>query len=183
MSELSSDPRAPMASAPMRYLPDGQVDWGNMWESFCGLARDGGPPHRGTLLTASAGEDVATERYQATAAELIRGIAAVSGLRATHGEPGWLAVSCPSAAMAAWLAEAILAENVAARACGAQLLVPVAAHYTLKGEIKNVITAVAKTTHYWHAHLPAEARDALAAQALLRNLGAAWRGWLRGASR
>ncbi len=25
---------APMAAAPMRYLPDGSVDWGNMWDSF-----------------------------------------------------------------------------------------------------------------------------------------------------
>jgi hypothetical protein len=34
-----------MSSAPLRYRADGSVDWGNMWDSFCELAREGGPPH------------------------------------------------------------------------------------------------------------------------------------------
>lgn len=46
------DKRAPMASAPMQYRENGEVAWGEMWESFCALALDGGPPHRGELLTA-----------------------------------------------------------------------------------------------------------------------------------
>lgn len=34
--------RAPMPSAPMKYMPDGKVDWGNMWDTFCELAQEGG---------------------------------------------------------------------------------------------------------------------------------------------
>lgn len=46
------DKCAPMAPAPMKYLADGSVDWGNMWDTFCVLAQDGGPPHRPTMLRA-----------------------------------------------------------------------------------------------------------------------------------
>src|SRR5262245_26888007 len=52
------DKRAPMAAAPIKYAADGSVDWGNMWDSFCVLAREGGPPHRGQLLDAQEGADV-----------------------------------------------------------------------------------------------------------------------------
>ena len=52
MSSSELDQCAPMAAAPMKYQPDGSVDWGNMWDSFCVLAREGGPPHRGTMLLA-----------------------------------------------------------------------------------------------------------------------------------
>jgi sirohydrochlorin cobaltochelatase len=33
------------------------------------------------------------------------------------------------------------------------LYLPAGPNFTLKREIKNVITAVAKTVHYWRAHL------------------------------
>jgi len=46
-----------MSAAPLRYLPNGAIDWGHMWESFCLLAQDGGPPHRGSLLSAQEGAD------------------------------------------------------------------------------------------------------------------------------
>jgi sirohydrochlorin cobaltochelatase len=66
--------------------------------------------------------------------------------------------------MACWLAESIVQENVQARAQGSQLFVPVGSDYTLKGEIKNVITAVAKTTHYWAEHVPSEVKVTLTLQ-------------------
>jgi sirohydrochlorin cobaltochelatase len=53
--------------------------------------------------------------------------------------------------------------------------VPVGDYYTVKGEIKNVITAVAKTTHYWGEHLPPEVKQTLAIQAKLAGIGR----WLR----
>lgn len=84
-------------------------------------------------------------------------------------------MTCPSEAMAGWLAEAIVAEQVEAHAEATRLLVPVGDYYTVKGEIKNVITAVAKTTHYWGEHLPAEVKQTLALQA---RLAAIWR-WMR----
>lgn len=161
-----------MASAPMRYTEDGRADWGNMWDSFCGLALDGGPPHRGTMLEPGDHSDPAGPAYRWAAEEIIRGIGLVSGMGAAPAAPGWIAVRCPSPGMARWLSEAIRTENVAARQDGALLLVPTGADYSLKGEIKNVITAVAKTTHYWHAHLPPAAKNALDVQERVAGL---WR--------
>ncbi len=150
------DKRAPMAAAPMKYLPDGSVDWGNMWDTFCVLAKDGGPPHRPTMLMAPENPDIASESYQFATNEIIRGVHEVSGLKAERGEPGWVALRCKSAGMAHWLSESIRQENVQARCKGARLYVPVGDQFTVKGEIKSVITAIAKTTHYWQEHIPAD---------------------------
>jgi sirohydrochlorin cobaltochelatase len=178
MTTEATDRRAPMASAPMKYHSDGQVAWGEMWDTFCELALDGGPPHRGTLLAAPEGEDATTPAYQAVASEIARGVAEVSVLRvAPSNEAGWLAFQCPAPGMNRWLAEAIVGENVAARTQGDLLLVPCGAYFTLKGEIKNVITAVAKTTHYWDEHLPNEVKQTLAVQARIEGVGA-WVGRL-----
>jgi sirohydrochlorin cobaltochelatase len=173
MTSSLQNKAAPMAPAPMRYTDDGQVDWGNMWDSFCALALDGGPPHRGTVLQADERSDAESPAYQEVLAEITRGVAEVCGLQALAAEPGWLAVRCDSAAMARWLSEAIVAENVAARHEGATLLLPAGQHFRLKGEIKNVVTAIAKTSHYWRDHLPAAAKGALEAQDRLNGL---WRG-------
>lgn len=179
MTEQPVDTRAPMAAAPLRYTPEGTVAWGEMWDTFCALAQEGGPPHRGTLLPAPEQEDPENPVYRAAAAEITRGIQAVSGLTAVPGDPGWLAVRCDSPTMARWLSEAIVAELVAARCDGPILLVPVGAAYTLTGEIKNVVTVVAKTTHYWHEHLPVEVKQTLVAQARLAGLAKGMRGWFR----
>ncbi len=55
---------------------------------------------------------------------------------------------------------------------GARLFVPVGDHYTLTGEIKNVITVVAKTAHYWTEHLPPEVRGLLQWEARFARLKA-----------
>ncbi len=146
----------------MKYRADGEVDWGNMWETFCSLAQEGGPPHRGTLLNPTDEVDVNDPAYRRVAEEISRGVAEVSGLTATLGEPGWLRVACHSPSMARWLAEAIVQENVEARAAGSDLLLPIAASYTVEHEIKNVITVVAKTTHYWAEHVGWETKETLA---------------------
>ncbi len=164
------DKRAPMASAPMKYLPDGSVDWGNMWDSFCVLAKEGGPPHRPTMLYAQESANTESEGYHSASGEIIRGIHEVSRLMAYNASPGWIAIQCSSAGQAQWLCKAIEEENVQARSDGAVLLVPVGENYTLKGEIKNVITAVAKTTHYWQDHIPAEVKQAMALEDQLAGL-------------
>ena len=53
-------------------------------------------------------------------------------------------------------------ENVAARRRGAILELPVAPHFRLEKEIKNVITVIAKTCHYWLGHMPREQQQAIA---------------------
>ena len=179
MPDTSHDLRAPMPAAPIRYLADGSVDWGNMWDSFCVLAADGGPPHRATMLNADERSEVASAAYAAVIAEIVRGIEAVSGLQATAAQSGWVAIACSDNEMAAWLAAAIEQENVSAHSLGATLFVPAGEHFGLKTEIKNVITAVAKTTHYWQQHLPPEVKIALLAERHIRRLRTRLRGWLR----
>ena len=144
---------APMASAPMHYKEDGSVDWANMWDGFCALAQEGGPPHRGTVLGAPPDQDRHDEVYRRVAHEIIRGVAEVSGLRAYAVTAGWIAIRCDSSAMARWLSEAIRAENVESRSDALLAFVPCGARFDVSSEIKNVITAVAKTTHYWKEHL------------------------------
>jgi sirohydrochlorin cobaltochelatase len=178
MTISAEDKRAPMAAAPIKYAADGSVDWGNMWDSFCVLAREGGPPHRSQMLGAQEDADALSDGYRFAVNEICRGIFEVSGLRAEADRPGWIGVRCHSAGMARWLAESIEQENVQARAEGTLLYVPAGDSYTLKGEIKNVITAVAKTTHYWGEHLPPDAKRALALQTRLADLTARMAGWL-----
>lgn len=171
----NKDKAAPMASAPMQYRENGEVAWGEMWGSFCALALEGGPPHRGEMLVAQPLPDTHSPTYQSAVQEIVRGIREVSGLPAAEVRPGWIAVMCTSAAMAGWLVEAIVAENVEAYAEGNLLLVPVGDYYTVKGEIKNVITAVAKTTHYWGDHLSPQIKQTLGIQAKLTAFSA----WVR----
>lgn len=170
---------APMSAAPMQYHPDGSVAWGEMWESFCIPAIEGGPPHRDTMIEAPANPDPNDPAYQQAVAEIIRGLSEVCQLQAHANEPGWVSFSCPDRGMASWLADAIPMERVSARRQGRHILVPVDATFSLKGEIKSVITAVAKTSHYWSDHLSVDVKRALATQEYLQELGDRIRGWFR----
>jgi sirohydrochlorin cobaltochelatase len=79
--------------------------------------------------------------------------------------------------MAQWLCEAIKQENVAAQTTAKTLFVPVGDYYSMKGEIKNVITAVAKTAHYWQEHLPLAVKNALVWQVRLARLSKRFSHW------
>ena len=154
----------PMRSAGLKYDADGQVAWDQIWGSFCDLAMAGGPPHKGRLLEpgTQADIDAAFDRYDEVADEICRGIRMVTGLRAyVAPDPGWICVTCHGDAMAGWLVRAIAMENVAVRRRGAILELPVAPHFSLEKEIKNVITVIAKTCHYWLGHMPEEQRRAI----------------------
>jgi hypothetical protein len=133
-----------------------------MWDSFCALASEGGPPHRGNLLEVPAVEDPTSADYQGVGEELIRGIKLVSGLEASHATPGWLAVKCKHAAHARWMNEQIAHENVQCYAEGDFIFLPIASTFSLPGEIKNVITVVAKTSHYWEDHVLNEVKTLMA---------------------
>ena len=161
---MATDKAAPMPAGPIVYRPDGGVDWANMWDSFCVLAQDGGPPHRGDMLLAPENPDTTTTSYHFAVAEIVRGVWEVAELEAAIAEPGWMQIQCKSEGHARWLAQAIEDENVQARYEGSKLFVPVGDTFQLKKEVKNVITAVAKTTHYWEEHLAIEVKQALAFQ-------------------
>jgi sirohydrochlorin cobaltochelatase len=151
---------APMGAAPLLRDADGRVAWDAMWQGFCELALAGGPPHRGTLLEAlTPGEALADPaRYAEVQAELARGIQMITGLPVVvDGAPGWIGVRCADEEMAIWLMRAIVVENVMVRREGSVLFLPAGSRFTLDNEIKNVVTAVAKTHHYWTEHVAAQA--------------------------
>ncbi len=160
-------PRSPVSAASMGsadfiWREDGRPDWEQMWSGFCELALYGGPPHRGeeAALHASAAAVLPTEEIDAIA-EIRRGVWETTGLFAEAAdEPGWIAITCHSRKMAAWLCASIILENVDARCEDERLFVPASPAFHLKDEIKSVITVVAKTNHYWQAHI--EAREAAA---------------------
>jgi sirohydrochlorin cobaltochelatase len=144
-----------MGSAGLKFASDGRVAWGEMWRSFCDLAMAGGPPHRGTLLEPGLQAEIEAEpgRYEEVVAEICRGVEMVTELVA---EPsaigGWIDVECPSRTMAGWLVRAINMENVSGHSDGLVLHLPAGPHFRLEKEIKNVVTAAAKTSHYWLGH-------------------------------
>lgn len=77
----------------------------------------------------------------------------VTDLRANPSIPGWVGVHCASQTMAEWLVRAVVTENISARCEGSVLDLPAGPVYRVEKEIKNVITAIAKTSHYWLEHM------------------------------
>jgi len=147
---------APMGSAPLRYTDDGRVAWDELWTDFCDLALAGGPSHRDTLLEPVPAEEVRAdlEAYQRVICEIERGLSLVTGLPVMRSEKlGWIGLKCQDEQMALWLLRAIVVENVCVRREGAVLFLPVGPAFRLEKEIKNVITVVAKTHHYWTEHV------------------------------
>ncbi len=78
---------------------------------------------------------------------MVTGLAVVRGNR-----PGWIGLTCDSEAMALWLLRAIAVENITVRREDCTLFFPAGPDFRLEREIKNVITVVAKTAHYWREH-------------------------------
>ena len=154
-----------MGSAGLRFDPQGNVAWNEMWASFCDLAMAGGPPHKGTLLepAASTAIDAEPEQYQIVVDEICRGVEMVTDLNVAESPvKGWVRVGCLSEAMAGWLLRAITMENVSARVIGRSLDVPAGPGFRLEKEIKNVVTVMAKTCHYWLGHTTRRQQHAIA---------------------
>jgi hypothetical protein len=146
----------PMGTAPMRYTEDGQVAWDEMWTGFCDLALAGGPPHRDTLLEPVPPDEVKADlgNYERVVCEIERGLRLVTGLPTVRSEKlGWVGLKCEDEEMALWILRAIVVENVCVRREDNVLYLPAGPAFRLDKEIKNVITVVAKTHHYWTEHL------------------------------
>jgi sirohydrochlorin cobaltochelatase len=145
-----------MGSAALKFAPDGKVAWDEIWGSFCDLAMAGGPPHKGQLLLPALQQEIEAQpaRYREVVSEICRGIQLVADLAAEpSATPGWIRVECVNCATAEWLLRAITVENVAVRRQNLNLELPAAPGFRLEKEIKNVITVVAKTAHYWFGHI------------------------------
>ncbi|MEQ1758376.1 MAG: hypothetical protein ABL986_08675 [Vicinamibacterales bacterium] len=154
-----------MGSAGLKFDANGHVAWDEIWQTFCDLAMAGGPPHKGALLEQGTRADVEAqpERYGEVVAEICRGIVMATELPATESpDPGWVRVDCLSETMSAWLVRAIAMENVAVRLQGRALDLPASPRFRLEKEIKNVVTVIAKTSHYWLGHIPRDQKRAIA---------------------
>ena len=150
---------APMAAADLKFDETGAVAWDTIWTDFCDLALAGGPPHRATLLEAPSPEQVRQNPVgdKQVKEELARGLSMVTGLPIVTAAPaGWIGLRCTDEAMALWMLRAITVENIAVRREGQVLFLPAGPDFTLEREIKNVVTVVAKTYHYWSEHSMAE---------------------------
>ena len=145
-----------MGSAGLKYDAQGKGAWDEIWGSFCDLAMAGGPPHKGTLLEPASQEEIDAhpDRYRDVTAEICRGIRMVADLAVEPSPiPGWVRVDCDRQVTAGWLVRAIVMENISAHADGAALYLPAGPAYRIEKEIKNVITVIAKTCHYFADHL------------------------------
>jgi hypothetical protein len=165
-----------MGSAGLKYDAEGRVAWDQIWGSFCDLAMAGGPPHRGTLLQPATAEAVAANpeaqlRLMGVIEEIRRGISLVTRLPVQPAANGsWVGVVCRSVGMAGWLVRAIVMENIQARHDAEILFLPAGPDFRLAKEIKNVITATAKTCHYWTDHMSAEQHKSIDAMIVNRSI-------------
>ncbi|MGB1251958.1 MAG: sirohydrochlorin chelatase [Candidatus Promineifilaceae bacterium] len=151
--EVSAEP---MIAADLQFNEQGDVAWNNIWEDFCDLALAGGASHRETLLEPPTPDEVRNnpEKMATVSAEIERGIRMVTNLDVVPSQSlGWIGMRCHSDEMAIWLIRAMIVENVLVRREGTILFLPAGPHFTLQGEIKNVVTVVAKTFHYWTEHM------------------------------
>jgi sirohydrochlorin cobaltochelatase len=153
---------APMAAADLVFDDDGDVAWDQIFgvddpnNPFCELALAGGPSHRGELLEPplAAACEIEPGKYAAVLAEIERGIQMITGLPIVQSKsPGWIGVQCNSEEMAIWLVRAIIVENVMVRREKDVIYLPAGPHFTLKSEIKSIVTVTAKTWHYWIEHI------------------------------
>ena len=145
-----------MGSAGLKYDADGRVAWDEIWTTFCDLAMAGGPPHRGKFLGPTNPSDISLnlEKSKGVAAEIQRGIALTTGMKAFLDEQlSWVLLECESENMAGWMHRAIVAENVFADHHGNVVRLPSGPDFRIEKEVKNVIVCVAKTWHYWDGHM------------------------------
>lgn len=146
---------APMGASSLIYDNNGLVAWNQMWTDFCDLALAGGPPHRGTLLEPVSPAEIQADPdgYEQVITEIERGLRLVTTCPTIRSQtPGWVGLVCDDETMALWLLRAIVVENVCVRREGVILFFPAGPAFQLDKEIKNVITVVAKTYHYWTEH-------------------------------
>lgn len=154
-----------MGSAGLKYGSDGKVAWSDIWVTFCDLAMAGGPPHKGILLEPGSQAEIEAEpdRYRQVVEEICRGVAMVTGLVAYPSLiPGWVSVDFANRGAAEWLLRAITMENVSVHREGLVLDLPAGPTYHVEKEVKNVITAIAKTSHYWLGHMRPSRRRVIA---------------------
>ena len=146
-----------MGSAGLKYGSDGKVAWNEMWATFCDLAMAGGPPHKGMLLEPGTQVEI-----DANSGRLRTGRRRDCARRATGDRPrgpslrrSRLGARGLSQRRDGWMAAASDrdGERLGSRATDRRSTFPPAPRYRVEKEIKNVVTVIAKTCHYWTGHM------------------------------
>lgn len=92
-------------------------------------------------------------QYEYVVAEIERGLRLVTGLSTVRSKnPGWVGLDCEDVQAALWMLRAIVVENICVRREGVVLFLPAGPTFRMEKEIRNVVTVVAKTHHYWTEH-------------------------------
>ena len=145
-----------MRSAGLKYATDGNVAWNEIWATFCDLAMAGGPPHKGTLLEARPRPTSidAPERYDEVVEEICRGVTMVTDLDVPIPDSGLDPRDC-SQRRDGRLAAARDRDGERRRAAEGEPRSAGRPALRLEKEIKNVVTVIAKTCHYWMGHVAA----------------------------
>lgn len=144
---------APMPAAKIKYNEKGEIAWDSMWGSFCDLAIEGGPPHRGKDSSITEKDiNKHSDTNEEVVSELKRGLSLLTENEIVLGEKGWVKVLLNNKNMAKWFATIINSENVIAKVEENYLLLPCSDNFSITNEVKSVLTVFGKAKHYWNEH-------------------------------
>jgi len=152
------------APAALALRADGRPDWSALGDTFPEPALYGGPPQlseENALIAPDQDDGILV--LNEMVAEMRRGVMETTGLYSEPAPPSWLAISCHNRRMAAWMAAAIILENVDAKCEDEVLYVPCGSDFELEDQVASVVTVVAKVNHFWQSHIiEQESRQAAA---------------------
>lgn len=153
MNSISASKNMPMSSAPFIYDENGKVAWDKMWDSYCDLAIEGGPPHRNEkLISKGSNNDLNSVGYRKAVSEVLRAFSLIIPYKHVSTDKGLVEIILPNSNVANWFCQIINSENVECNVEGNKIYLPVNDDFTLEKEIKNVVTVVGKAFHYWSRH-------------------------------
>lgn len=142
-----------MSSAPFVYDNDGKVAWNKMWDSYCDLAIEGGPPHRNDrLISKGTSNNFNSENYKNAVKEIERAFSLLIPFKYKTANNGYIEIALGNHNIADWYANIINSENVECQVKENKIFLPINDDFTLEKEIKNIVTVVAKAFHYWSLH-------------------------------
>jgi sirohydrochlorin cobaltochelatase len=149
--------KKPMAAAPFVYDEKGQIAWDKMWESYCYLAKDGGPAHRGKSQRIKKKDRdmssvVKNSNFSKISAEALRGVSLILPYPITISDDGWLIISLHSQNVAKWFSEVINEENVVCEQHVKDIYLPLNDTFDIEHDVKSIITVAGKAHHYWTKH-------------------------------
>ncbi len=139
----------------MVYDNKGNPKWDKMWDSYCDLAAEGGPSHRGEKqkLTFSSNFTYSQDVIN----EITRGLLLLGAKVSKHSN-GKVYIDMTFTNKAKWFCKIINMENVEAMQEGKFLILPWSGEYELESEIKSIMTVWGKAQHYWKNHRPFKAK-------------------------